>query len=51
MEAVIELRRSKNLGLGVFVVVEVAVYLAEKFAGDLRDQNIAKRRQKTLWWP
>ena len=39
MEVVIELRRSKNLGLGVFVVVEVIMYLAEKFAGDLRDQN------------
>ena len=35
MEVVIELRRSKNIGLGVFVVVEAAVYLA----GDLRDQN------------
>ena len=33
------LRRSKTLGLGVFVVVGAAVYLAEKFAGDLRDQN------------
>ena len=35
MKAAIELKRSKNLGLGVYVVVEVAVYLA----GDLRDQN------------
>ena len=34
MEAFIELRRSKNLGLGVFVVVGVAVYLTEKFAGE-----------------
>ena len=39
MQATIELRRSKNLGLRVFLVVGAAVYLAEKFAGDLRDQN------------
>ena len=39
MEVVIELRRSKNLGLGVFVVIGAAVYLAEKFVGDLRVQN------------
>ena len=39
MEAVIELRKSKSLRLGVFVVVGVSLYLAEKFAGDLRDQN------------
>ena len=39
MEVFIELMRSKNLGLGVFVFVRVTVYLAEKFAGDLRNQN------------
>ena len=39
MKAVIELRRSKNLGLEVFVVVGAAVYLAGKFARDLRVQN------------
>ena len=39
MKAAIELRRSKNLGLGVFIVVEATVYLAGKFIGDLRDQN------------
>ena len=35
MKVIIELKRSKNLGLGVFIVVGAAVYLA----GDLRDQN------------
>ena len=39
METVIELRRSNNLGLGVFIVVRAAVYLAGKFARDLRVQN------------
>ena len=39
MKAIIELMRSKNLGLEVFVVVGAAVYLAEKFTGDFRDQN------------
>ena len=39
MKAAIELMRSKNLGLGVFVVVGVAVYLAGKFARELRVQN------------
>ena len=39
MQTSIILRRSKNLGLGVFVVVGVVVYLTEKFARDLRDQN------------
>jgi len=39
MKGAIELRRSENLGLGVFVVVEGAVYLARKFARDLRVQN------------
>ena len=39
MEVVIELRRSKNLGLGVFVVVEAAVYLTGKFVRNLRGQN------------
>ena len=39
MKVAIELKRSKNLRLGVFVVVGAAVYLARKFAGDLRDQN------------
>ena len=39
MEAVIKLRRSKNLGFGVFIVVVASVYLAGKFVGDLRDQN------------
>ena len=39
MKATIELRRSKNLGLGVFVVVGVVVYLTEKFTGDLKNQN------------
>ena len=39
MKTVIELRRSKILGLGVFVVVRATVYLAGKFVGDLRDQN------------
>ena len=39
MEAVIELKRSKNLRLGVFIIVGAAVYFAEKFVRDLRDQN------------
>ena len=39
MKATIELMRSKNLGLRVFVVDGAAMYLARKFAGDLRDQN------------
>ena len=39
IEAVIELRMSKNLGLGVFVVVVAAMYLAGKFARDLRVKN------------
>ena len=39
MQAAIELKRSKNLGLGVFVVVGAAVYLVGKFVGDLRDQT------------
>ena len=39
MEAAIKLRRARNLRLEVFVVVGAAVYLAEKFTGDFRDQN------------
>ena len=39
MKAAINPRRSKNLGLGVFVVVGAVVYLAGKFVEDLRDQN------------
>ena len=39
MKVAIELRRSKNLGIRVFVVVGAVVYLAGKFVGDLRDQN------------
>ena len=39
MQAVIELRRSTNLGLGNFVIFGAAVYLVEKFTRDLRDQN------------
>ena len=39
MQAAIELKRSKNLGLGVLVVVGAAVYLARKFVRDLKDQN------------
>ena len=39
MKVAIKLRRSKNLGLGVFVVVGAAVYIAKQFAGNLRDQN------------
>ena len=35
MKVVIELRKSKNLRLGVFVVVRAAMYLT----GDSRDQN------------
>ena len=39
MKVAIELKRSKNLGFRVFVVVGAAVYLARKFAEDLKDQN------------
>ena len=39
MKDPIELRRSKNLGIGVFVIVGAAMYLARKFPRDLRDQN------------
>ena len=39
MKVAIELMRSKNFGLQVFVVVGAAVYLVGNFTGDLRDQN------------
>ena len=39
LKAAIELRRSKNLGLRVFVAVGVTVYFAGKIVGDLKDQN------------
>ena len=39
MKAAIELKRSKNLGLGVFVVVGAAMYFAGKFVGDLRTKT------------
>ena len=44
MNVVIELKRSENLGLGVFVVIGVAVYLARKFPRDLRNQNKTLRK-------
>jgi len=39
MKVAIELRRLKNLELGIFIVVGVAVYLTGKFVENLRDQN------------